>query len=452
MSNLPEKINRLHHDMAEAWRSDNQEQFEDGFNLVCDVANNPEKYSLTKEHIVNDGHLLTANMSWFNPINKLTGRIPKRPIIGLFINGIRPKEIMEGKFGAGSEYAAVQLTQTFAQMGYYVYIFSFKDFVPENDWEYTLPCRNPQILPVRRQFESAMSGQLRAGSIVSFSTLLQKCLESDKFKLDHLIVSREYHREGYKFTNYAKKVHLWVHDFILPQDKLTYQPYSVYALTNFHAAQIRENLNVKHNQKFIIGNNGTGLTEETMTELFKRKKTPRRCVYISSYSRGLDDLLDLWPTFKKSFPDATLQIYYGRDTWGILNQDQLNSIVQKIERTKELDVEECGRIPHSQLIEELSTASLLLYPYKTFSETFFIGGAIAQQVGCIPVVIKKHALKETIYPEHPYVENLSQFSEYAHAMLEADVSSDALDEVREMCFLHAKKYTWENAAKKWQLS
>ena len=36
-----------------------------------------------------------------------------------------------------------------------------------------------------------------------------------------------------------------------------------------------------------------------------------KIIYTSSYDRGLQHLLDMWPDIKKEVPEATLDIYYG---------------------------------------------------------------------------------------------------------------------------------------------
>jgi hypothetical protein len=44
------------------------------------------------------------------------------------------------------------------------------------------------------------------------------------------------------------------------------------------------------------------------------KRNPYQLIYASSYDRGLDNLLNLWPKIKAQVPQASLKIFYGWNT------------------------------------------------------------------------------------------------------------------------------------------
>jgi glycosyltransferase involved in cell wall biosynthesis len=127
-------------------------------------------------------------------------------------------------------------------------------------------------------------------------------------------------------------------------------------------------------------------------------RNPKRCIYTSSYDRGLVHLLELWPEVKKAVPDATLDIYYGWELFDKFYSNNPSSMKWKehmLEMMKYDGVSEHGRIPQKQVEEEMKKTSI--WPYPThFGEINCITGLKAQAFGAIPVVINYAALETTV--------------------------------------------------------
>ena len=105
-----------------------------------------------------------------------------------------------------------------------------------------------------------------------------------------------------------------------------------------------------------------------------------KCLFCSSYNRGLEGVLDSWLDIRREFPTATLDIYYGRETWGILTKEKLSELIEKIESLKLQGVNEMGRVSHRLLFERMHKASVLVN-ISRFEETYGIVFAKAMAAG-----------------------------------------------------------------------
>ena len=119
--------------------------------------------------------------------------------------------------------------------------------------------------------------------------------------------------------------------------------------------------------------------------------------YFSAYYRGLECLLDMWPEIRKQVPDATLDIYYGWESWVAFNgEDELfERINGKLTKLKNEGVKEHGRVSHEELARCMKQIKVWAYPTE-FHEIHCITALKAQEAGCYPVVTEVAALKETV--------------------------------------------------------
>ncbi len=440
--------------LTESWRKFRSETdpelqrkfFALGYEAAKKITRDPQ---LAAADFVKDDLLLVSNLTWFSPLNRLyeveSTNIVTAPVVGIFCQGeLSPSTVLSGKCGAGSEYAVVLLAETLAKRGYNVVVFC--DFKLGVDWRYALPCSNPQYLPIKKSHENVFSGfTMGCESVISFSSLL--CVNQERKPLDHLILCREMSNPDYDFTNYSDNLHLWCHDFFGGQ--LDYEPQSVYVLTEFHKQHAISKLGEK--QHYVVGCNGTSI-ELSSKILENPGRDFYKCIYASNYSRGLEDLLEIWPHIRKRFPQASLDIYYGRETWGIMTPTEMAQLCIKIEDLKNQGVTEMGKVSHAALARAMFLAGFWLFPYKNFSETFCIVGAMAQQAGCIPVVKRDHGLLETVFQEagRPELVKNRDFSNRVVELMKLGPQSEKITTLRQACYDHASKYTWEAAADKWE--
>jgi glycosyltransferase involved in cell wall biosynthesis len=131
-------------------------------------------------------------------------------------------------------------------------------------------------------------------------------------------------------------------------------------------------------------------------------KTGWRVVYSSSPDRGLDRLLDFWPTVRRLRPDAELHVYYGFDTWEMMATracDDVAAAQIQIYKTRLAAMAGQGVVAHGRVGQpELAAAwlgaSAWLYP-TNFSETSCITAMEAQAAGAYCVCTRQAALPET---------------------------------------------------------
>lgn len=177
---------------------------------------------------------------------------------------------------------------------------------------------------------------------------------------------------------------------------------------------------------------------------------PYSCMYASNYSRGLEILLKIWPDIYAEFPQATLDIYYGRQTWGQLSKEKMAEIDTLIKNYEKKGVKEHGIVGHQVLADAMQTTSILAYPCISSGETFCITVLKAQVAGMVPVTTRIGALKETVSPEAPTLDmendDLGK-RKYRKLLLHTMRNIDNYDRNKFVEF--GNKYTWENCVHCW---
>lgn len=127
-------------------------------------------------------------------------------------------------------------------------------------------------------------------------------------------------------------------------------------------------------------------------------KDPHLMVYGSSYDRGLEHLLNMWPQIRKAVPDARLRVFYGWNLFDVGYHDNPERMAWKEKINKLMEQEgitHLGRIGHEAVKKEFEMAGIWAYPAH-FAEISCITAMKAQANGAIPCVINYAALKETV--------------------------------------------------------
>lgn len=127
------------------------------------------------------------------------------------------------------------------------------------------------------------------------------------------------------------------------------------------------------------------------------KKRTNSIGYFSAYYRGLECLLNMWPKIRKTIPDATLDVFYGWESWvGLQGEDDFyEKMERKFEELSTEGVTVHGRVSHEELAKAMKEIQVWAYPTE-FTEIHCITALKAQEAGCYPVVTNVAALNETV--------------------------------------------------------
>lgn len=241
---------------------------------------------------------------------------------------------------------------------------------------------------------------------------------------------------------------VWLHDIANPADytkerldRIT----KINCLSQWH----RSNLANVPDDKFMIVGNGIPLPE------VKETRVKNRLVYSSSYDRGLEHLLDMWPQVIKEVPDATLHIMYGWDLFDKVVGNDPSRLAWKakmVEKMNQPGITHLGRVSHDQVVKEFAQADIWAYPTH-FGETSCQVAMIAQSYGAVPCVIDYAALKETVQygikiDGDIYDEETQKV--YTDALVDLLKNPEKQEEIRKNMIPWAKqKFGWDNIAKEW---
>lgn len=250
----------------------------------------------------------------------------------------------------------------------------------------------------------------------------------------------------------ARKKYLWLHDLM---DREEFIPErlanldKVIFVGQYHADYYK---GVIPEEKWFVS--GNGIAPEDFIEVDGNERTPHRMVYMSAYNRGLKLLLDMWPEVKKEVPDATLDVYYGWESYDAINRDNPERMEWKdglVKQMKELEgVTDYGRISHKQIAEELSKSDVLAYPC-IFPEVYCITYVKAMAAGTYPVT-SDYAELVSYDGAHAHYERdgIQQFiTDYTQLLIKT-LKEGVSDEVRTNLKQTARnKYSWKSTAKEW---
>jgi len=202
--------------------------------------------------------------------------------------------------------------------------------------------------------------------------------------IDHFISSRRFAPLTHPIKN--GKNYIWAHDIWvtdlpenIPSD-LTF-----ICLSPWHQNFFCEHHRIDRAQTVIIGN---GLNTQRYYGSAPGRD-PFRLIYSSCPSRGLLLLLQMFPHWKKEFPELNLHVFYGFDNWRKIIQQRGNDgqveHLRSIETLMDQDgVHFHGRISQKQLAQEQMKASLWVYPTE-FKETYCITANEAMIAGAVPI-------------------------------------------------------------------
>lgn len=129
--------------------------------------------------------------------------------------------------------------------------------------------------------------------------------------------------------------------------------------------------------------------------ILAQKRAPPTLAYTSTPFRGLNLLLESWPTIRSAVPGAILQVFSSMLVYQNTRQQDESTYGHLYKLCRELDgVEYFGSIPQKELAQKLRSTTMLAYP-NTFAETSCIAVMEAMASGCRIVTSDLGALPET---------------------------------------------------------
>lgn len=180
----------------------------------------------------------------------------------------------------------------------------------------------------------------------------------------------------------------------------------------------------------------------------------KRVIYTSSYDRGLEHLLKMWPDVKKAVPKAELHIFYGWQLFDKFYSGNPSSMAWKakmVEMMTQEGITDHGRIPQKDLVKEYEVSGIWAYSTH-FGEINCISAIKAQAYGCEPVVVNYAALRETVQYgrriEGDIYDKETQ-EEFKKQLILALAEPIPEEKRLEMQKWALDTYAWEKIAKQW---
>lgn len=251
----------------------------------------------------------------------------------------------------------------------------------------------------------------------------------------------------------ARKSYLWLHDVMEPGE---FTPERIenftkcIVLSDYH----RSLFPMIPDEKILLSANGID-PEEFVTLDEKVDRDPHKILYASSHVRGLAYLYEVWPDVKKAVPDATLDVYYGRESYDAVhkgNPERMKWMDDMMTKAEKLNgVTDHGKASQSLIIEEGFKSGLWAYPCP-FPEIYCITAIKSQASGAVPVASTTAALDETIQFGHK-----QKFGEFDKEDLEKYKESliwwlqhpEEQDKVRPEMMQWARTKSWAAVANQW---
>lgn len=321
-----------------------------------------------------------------------------------------PSTIHEGLYG--SEEAIIYVSKELAKLGYQVTVYA----APPKDSVYSAKEANPRFLP----------------------------LGDDKDERYDIAIAWRLPQLGFMLRTRADNVYFWPHDTPVGNNcDLCVRSFNgVLWLSEWQRQEWIKANPIYAEYKTIFGN---GIEVSSFPPI-EQRSNPHSCIYASNYARGLWKLIEIWPEVRKRHGDATLDIYYGWQTWGLLTKEQEDDLKGRIEQLAEQGVSEHGLVGHEELNKAFAKASVWAYPTH-YPEVFCITALRAQYNGALPVVIPEAALAETV--QHGIrVPSADDYLEMlCNAMQQAEKLT--LSDRQQMRSFIDEKYTWKRIAEGW---
>ena len=297
---------------------------------------------------------------------------------GLSFDGATP---FEGSLG-GSESAVVFMARELARRGHGVRVFC--------------PCQRPGEYETGSN--AVIPSEARNPAVdlaVSYRDLADFPQFVEEGACDVFICCR--HLRGLTAPVQSKVNVLWNHDIVTKEAaqyvmSLMYKVDRLLVLSEFHRQQFMRHLDVPED-RYLVTRNGVdlALVDEAIAGV---ERDLNRVIYTSRPERGLEALLEMWPSIKARRPELKLAVaHYANPGADRQMADYLDALRQTAEALP--DVELLGALSKRDLYRELAGSALVVYPCA-FPEVSCISALEAAACGTPMVTSRYCALKESV--------------------------------------------------------
>ena len=254
----------------------------------------------------------------------------------------------------------------------------------------------------------------------------------------------------------ARKSYLWLHD-VMEKGEFTKERLDnltkVIVLTNYH----RSLFPMIPEDKILLSANG--IDTDGLEGYDNTKRNPHKVIYASSHVRGLAYLYRIWPDVKKAVPEATLDVYYGRESYDAVhkgNPERIQWMDDMIQQAKDLPgVTDHGKVSQDKIIEETFKSGIWAYPCP-WPEIFCISAIKAQAAGAVPVTTDYAALEETVQfgYKHHLDNSVTEFPPeelevYKQNLIQLLQHPEEQEKIRPEMMKWARNITWRAVADGW---
>lgn len=185
------------------------------------------------------------------------------------------------------------------------------------------------------------------------------------------------------------------------------------------------------------------------------KREPLWCIYSSSYDRGLEHLLKIWPDVVKEVPEAQLHIFYG---WKLFNRFYGNNPERMAWRDK-MDkmmtakgITHHGRVSQPEIEKWYKKCGIFAYP-SHFYEINCISAFKSELWGAVPITIDYAALKETVQFGEKVKGDIYDpdvLEEYKKVLIDYLKHPEKQEKIRPAMMKWARDtYGWDKVADQW---
>jgi tetratricopeptide (TPR) repeat protein/glycosyltransferase involved in cell wall biosynthesis len=235
----------------------------------------------------------------------------------------------------------------------------------------------------------------------------------------------------------AKKLYLELHDVSSDQEftkERIARVDKIFVKTQYHRSLYPS----VPDEKFAIIGNGIDLSRFNQTV----ERNPNKIIYSSAPNRGLEFILDNWSKIRSYIKDAELHVFYGWETFEMLEKNNPASMTWMYEMKRKMNQEGIinhGRVGQKELAKEMLSSSVWFYPTE-FPEIHCITACEMQAAGVLPVTTGFAALEETQRtgiksPKDTLVRGIID-------VMMHDIDHEAIKGV-------AKQFSWDDVANKW---